>query len=283
MLALTAACTAAACAAPGDAPLHRLLEANTLAADLRVQFTHAADAGNRAVMADTDETSVAFAREADQATQAVQKDSAALSAVLTALGYSDELRLLDEFDMRLADYRALDRNVLDLAVENTNLKAQRLSFGAAQDAADAFGNALDALVPASQGDAWRVKALAASAVGAIREIQVLQAPHIAESDEAAMTRIETRMTAAESAARDDVKTLTGLTAPASRPKLAAASAALDRFMGVNAQVVALSRRNTNVRSLALSLGQKRTLTAMCDDSLRALQDALGKRDFSATR
>lgn len=283
MLALTTACTAAACAAPGDAPLQRLLEANTLAADLRVQFTHAADASNRAVMADTDETSVAFAREADQATQAVQKDGAALRAVLTALRYSDELRLLDEFDRRLADYRALDRNVLDLAVENTNLKAQRLSFGAAQDAADAFRQSLDALAPASQADAWRVKALAASSVGAIREIQALQAPHIAESDEAAMTRIETRMTAAESAARDGVKMLTALTAPASRPQLAAASAALDRFMGVNAQVLALSRRNTNVRSLALSLGQKRALTAMCEDSLRALQDALGKRDFSATR
>ncbi len=283
MFALAAAYTAAACAAPADAPLRRLLEANTLAADLLVQFTHTADAGNRAVMADTDEASVAFAREADQATQAVQKDSAALRPVLTALRYSDELRLLDEFDTRFADYRALDRSVLDLAVENTNLKAQRLSFGAAQDAADAFGNSLDALAPASQADAWRVKALAASAVGAIREIQVLQAPHIAASDDAEMTRIETRMTAAEAATRDGVKMLAGVTAPAGRPQLAAASAALDRFMGVNAQVVALSRRNTNVRSLALSLGQKRTLTAMCEATLRALQDALGTRDFSATR
>jgi hypothetical protein len=283
MCALAAAYTAAACAAPADAPLRRLLEANTLAADLLVQFTHTADAGNRAVMADTDETSVAFAREADQATQAVQKDSAALRPVLTALKYSDELRLLDEFDTRFAEYRTLDRNVLDLAVENTNLKAQRLSFGAALDAADAFGNSLDALAPASQADAWRVKALAASAVGAIREIQVLQAPHIAASDDAAMTRIETRMTAADAAARDGVKMLAGLTAPAGRPQLAAASAALDRFMGVNIQVVALSRRNTNVRSLALSLGQKRTLTAMCEATLRALQDALGARDFSATR
>jgi hypothetical protein len=45
----------------------------------------------------------------------------------------------------------------------------------------------------------------------------------------------------------------------------------------------LSRRNTNVRSLALSLGQKRMRTAACEDSLRELQDALAKRGFSATR
>ena len=38
-----------------------------------------------------------------------------------------------------------------------------------------------------------------------------------------------------------------------RPQLAAASAALDRFMGLNVQIIGLSRQNTNVRSLALSL------------------------------
>jgi hypothetical protein len=54
-------------------------------------------------------------------------------------------------------------------------------------------------------------------------------------------------------------------------------------MGLNAQIVTLSRRNTNVRSLALSLGQKRMVAAACDDSLRALQDTLSKRGFSATR
>jgi hypothetical protein len=54
-------------------------------------------------------------------------------------------------------------------------------------------------------------------------------------------------------------------------------------MAINAQLVALSRRNSNVRSLALSLGQKRTLAAMCEGSLRALNDRLTKRDFAATR
>jgi hypothetical protein len=54
-------------------------------------------------------------------------------------------------------------------------------------------------------------------------------------------------------------------------------------MDLNRQIIALSRRNTNVRSLALALGQKRTLTAACEEDLRALQDALAARDFKATR
>lgn len=54
-------------------------------------------------------------------------------------------------------------------------------------------------------------------------------------------------------------------------------------MAVHAQIMALSRRNTNVRSLALSLNEKGKLTHACEDSLRALRDALAKRGFSGSR
>jgi hypothetical protein len=36
-------------------------------------------------------------------------------------------------------------------------------------------------------------------------------------------------------------------------------------------------------SLALSLGKKRTVTAECDDILRALDETLARHDFTATR
>jgi hypothetical protein len=275
---------ATGCVTAPESALERLSEARRLAADLLVQLTKAADASNRAVMADTDEASVAFAREAEQATQAVQRGADALAPILPGLGYSNETRLLEEFGSRFAEYRALDHSILELAVENTNLKAQRISFGPAQESADAFRDSLEAVAPVDPAkDAWRVKALVATAVATVREIQVLQAPHIAEADEAAMTRMEKRMATSETAARSALGTLASLVQPASRPQLAAATAALDRFLALNAQIIALSRRNTNVRSLALSLGQKRTLTAACEDSLHALQDALAKREFTATR
>jgi hypothetical protein len=71
--------------------------------------------------------------------------------------------------------------------------------------------------------------------------------------------------------------------PAAGPQLAAASAALDQFAMVNAEIVSLSRRNSNVRSLALSLGKKRTVTAECEDLLQALEDTLASHHFAATR
>jgi peptidoglycan hydrolase-like protein with peptidoglycan-binding domain len=51
-------------------------------------------------------------------------------------------------------------------------------------------------------------------------------------------------------------------------------------MDLNRQIVALSRRNTNVRSLALSLDEKRKLTGSCDESLRALQTALTAHGYA---
>ena len=143
-------------------PLEQLSRARQVSAELLVQFTKAADASNKAVMADTDEASVAFAREAEQARQAVQTNIDALRPILESLDYSDESRQLQQFVTRFAEYRELDRRILDLAVENTNLKAQRLSFGPAQEAADSFRDSLEALVPLDAAkDTWRVKAQAA--------------------------------------------------------------------------------------------------------------------------
>ncbi len=283
MVALSVSWVAAACGDVNGA-LHRLAEARQRTADLQVAFAKAADASNRAVMADTDESSVKYGQEADAAKHAVHTDTESLHVLFGQLRYSDEDRILRDFEDRFAAYEKVDKLILDLAVENTNLKAQRLSFGPAQGAADAFRDALAALAPAQAArDDWRVKATSATALSAVREIQALQAPHIADPDDASMGTIEARMQAAETAARSALAALAPLVDPLSRPKLAAANDELNRFMGVNAQIVALSRRNTNVRSLALALNEKQKLVAPCDQALRTLADALAHRGYPKGR
>jgi hypothetical protein len=270
------------CRGMPDGALTDLTEARRLTADLRVQFEKGADASNRAVMADTDEQSIAFAHEAEAATQAVAADVAALAPRLSSLGYPTEVRLLEEFGKHFDEYRKLDHDVLQLAVENTNLKAQRLSFGPEHEAADAFRDALEPLGPKAK-DHCRVEALVSKAVLAVRDIEVLQAPHIAEADDAAMTRMEGAMDALGTTAADALAQIASLVDAAAQPKVAAATASLARFKDLSAQIVKLSRRNSNVRSLSLSLREKPVLTAACDDSLRSLADALAKEGFTATR
>jgi hypothetical protein len=282
---VTAFVAAAAAGCVGSSGLERLSQARSLSADLLVQFTRAADASNKAVMATTDESSIAFARDAEAAKQAIQTDLDAIEPVLEALHCADEQRLVQEFAPPFAAYREMDRRILDLAVENTNLKAQRLSFGPAREAADAVAASLEAIAPLNAArDAWRVKALVATAVAEVRQIQTLQAPHIASAEEAEMSLIETQMANAATRARSALHALGPLVQPESRSGVVAAGSALDRFMALNAQITALSRRNTNVRSLALSsLKEKGKLTHACEESLARLRDALARRELGGTR
>jgi hypothetical protein len=277
-----AAATSAGCTGP--AILTQQVEARRVASDLRAQFAKATEAANRAVMADTDEASAAAAQQAEQASTAAQRDVEQLQTILQSLSYAADAGHLETFKARFAEYLALDREILPLAVENTNLKAQRLSFGGATEAADAFRDDLEAAVrPVTSKSNCCVAALVAQARAAVLEVQVIEARHIAESDDAAMSRMEVQMAASKAVARKTLETIRGLLSPAAGPQLAAAAAALDRFKAVDAEIVRLSRRNSNVRSLALSLGRKRTVTAECDDALDALEAALAKHEFKATR
>jgi hypothetical protein len=98
-----------------------------------------------------------------------------------------------------------------------------------------------------------------------------------------MTRIEARMTASEAAARKTLASLAAVVSAPARPRLAEATAALDKFMAVHAQIIGLSRRNTNVRSLALSLSEKPAAARACTDRLRDLGDSLAKRGYGVAR
>jgi hypothetical protein len=99
LIAFMAVTALAACR---PAVLTQQVEARRVAAALHVQFTKAADAANRAVMADADEASATAAREARDATQVVESDLKALRPLLESLGYNDELRFLGTFGERFA-------------------------------------------------------------------------------------------------------------------------------------------------------------------------------------
>ncbi len=268
----------------GKSAMAELGEARALTARIGIAFATASNASSRAVMSDTDESSVAYAREAEERKQDVQKSVAALQPLLQDLRYADEVRSLEGFAQAFAEYRAIDDRILELAVENSNIKAQRLSFGPVQETSDAIRAAVDAL-SSGTGSApdWHLRALGLSVLASVREIQALQAPHIDERDDDRMTGIEAQMAAADASARGDLRTLATLVPRRARPGVAAATSAFERFMELNAQVVVLSRRNTNVRSLAMSLNEKGKASAGCEERLRSLSESLSRRMVGGTR
>lgn len=257
----------------------RMYEARRLVDELRVAFAKAAGASDRAVMADSDKAAKAFVHEARAATEQVARDAARLGPLLRGLNAEREAGLADTFQRQLAEYRKVDDGLLALAGENTNLEAQRISFGPAREAADAFEAAVRQGAGAAPAkNRARAETLALEAALAVRGAQILQAPHIAEAEDAKMEALEAQLAARETAAGQALDGLAALGV-----SVAPARAALERFGALTRDVVRLSRRNSNVRSVAVAVRQKPALTGACDATLAELGEALARAHLGATR
>lgn len=274
---------AAACA---ETPaFERIIEARRLSAELLLQFRSATDATNRTVMAAGTPAAAGFARQADAAIAAIEEHAATIRPPLEGMRYRDELGLLDRFQAQFDDYRKRDRQIQELLADSSNVKARQIAFGPADEAANTIEQALQAAAadvspPAAK---WHALALAGTVTTAVRTIQVLQWRHIPESEAAVMDALDRQIAAAEGEARTALQRLAAIVPASSRPALAAATTAVDRFVLLNADLTQQSRRNSNVHALALVLGEQGAVVARCEDTLRALQDALAKRGFSGTR
>jgi hypothetical protein len=243
-----------------------------------------AEAEKSAVMAETDEASQAFADQSVQASQQVEQARHALEPLLE--GNHQQIQLFREFSRCWEQLQEIDREVLSLAVQNTNLKALRLSFGPAPDALRRMEKSLNHLMDAvsASPDAVGIIRHATQAVIGALNLYTLQAPHIAESTAARMDEMEAVMKGLDAQVTAALQNLQALVEEPEKPSLDAAWAAYQDFQSIHAEIVALSRQNSNVRSFTLSLGQKRKTTARCQDTLAALQEAVQQSmAYKATR
>jgi hypothetical protein len=275
----------AACEEGTRPALTRIMEAHRLTAALRDELTSASHAADRAVMAQTDESSKAFADQAQRSTAQAAADLDALDALIRGLDLREEAKLLASFRVAFDNYRTLDRKILALAVENTNLHAQRLAFGPARETADRIETTLEPLTNrASSAEVARSEhVMALRAALAVRRIEALHAPHIAASEDAVMTQLERQMAASYADARAALETLAQSKDAETRATAAGALAELANFGAVHEEIITLSRRNSGVRSLALSLGEKLALANSCERMLDELSRDLDMRTSPARR
>jgi hypothetical protein len=239
-------------------------------ARMQLALTSASEAEKSAVLAVTDEASKTFADEARAATADVERQRSELSDLLKTDGTSSEREFLDRFAKSFAEFRRIDDKVLPLAVANTNLKAYALTFGPAAEAVDAMNAAL-ARVAAAHPDAAR---FADGAQIAALHMETLLAPHVAEESDAKMNELEARMKRDDETVRADLAGLGAMTTLRDDADVAAATSSYATFFEVRAKILPLSRENSNVRSLALSLNEKRKAMLACLADLAALRDEI---------
>ena len=127
------------------------------------------------------------------------------------------------------------------------------------------------------------KLTAERAALALWRAQALHSPHIDEAEPARMAGLDARLAQLEQEAADNLKAMALQTGAAGRLSLKAATSAAARHAELTAEIADLSRQNSNLVSLQLSLGHKRRLAAQCGDQLQAMIEQVNARSFKAVR
>ena len=247
-----------------------------LVSRIRLDLSTASEAEKSAVLAVTDQDSQRFAGQARAATAEVEQERSELGELLKKGGTPGERDTFDKFSELFAELQRIDTELLDLAIKNTNIKAYSLAFGPAATAIDDMNAALSRLIASYAGspEERRVMPLAYGTEISVLRLQALIAPHIAEESDQKMDELEALMSREDKQIRKNLDELTALPKLKRNADLAAAESGYDRLSKIKTRILALSRENTNVRSLSLSLNQKRKVTLLCQDALNELQQAI---------
>jgi hypothetical protein len=262
-----------------------IVEKREILSQMRANLHKSVEMEKNAVMALTDEESREFADQSLAASAVVEQNQKQLNSLIDAAPMQDERNLVSEFNTCWTELRKLDHVILELAVQNTNLKAASLSREKGAEAMQRFEHALNDVLKSYSGtrNEGRVARLIFHAITAGLKIHNLHSFHIAEASDEKMDQIETQIKTEENEASKSLDELASIVGEKSRHVLLQAKTAFSEFMEVTAEVIKLSRQNSNIKSLELSLGKTRKVTAQCDEILAAFQEAVQSRTFKATR
>ncbi len=256
-----------------------------LLSQMRVNLLKSVEMEKNAVMALTDEESQVFADQSLAAAAVVEQNLKQLNSLIDADPMQDERNLVIEFNNCWTELRKLDQVILEQAVQNTNLKAASLSREKGAEAMQRFEHALNEVIKSYSGTLIedRVARLIFHVITAGLKIFNLHSFHIAEASDEKMDQIEMQIKTEENEAKKFLDELTSIVDEKSVQALLQAKTAFSEFMDVTAKVVKLSRQNSNIKSLELSLGNKRKLIAQCDEILVAFQKVVQSRISKATK
>jgi hypothetical protein len=247
-----------------------------LVSRMQSALASASEAEKSAVLAITDQDSQTFAGQSRTATAEVEQARRELGKFLETGGTQAEKELFNQFSELFTEFQRVDSHLLDLAVKNTNLKAYSLAFGPAAAALNEMNAALSRLI-ALNADSPKEKQVMLLAYGVEisgLRLQTLIPPHIAEESDQKMDELEALMSREDKQIRKNLDELTALRNLNQTANLATAVSSYARFSKIRSQILALSRENTNVKSLSISLSQKRKVMLLCQDTLNKLQQAI---------
>lgn len=254
-------------------------------AGMRTSLLESINAEKSALIAEGESESRAFADQARASSQAFSRGRGELEKLVDGGSVPHEKELLGELDSFWREFQEIQNDILNLDIEGTNLKALDLSAIKGLAAVKRFEAVMTDLAKAkvATGDCGQVSRLTSDALVALMKIEYLHSPHIHAVTDAEMGQIEKTMREQDAIVQNALASLGEVVGAAGRGKVDEATQVYVEFAAVTDEVIKLSRANTNVRSLALSMGRERVVAAKCNEILASLQEALKAKGFKATR
>lgn len=271
---------------PGYNPFTTQIRKAELVSSMQIHLLKATEAEKNAVMALTDEASEFYAGDARQAADVVETSRKEIEIIINEGKSQGETKLLNEFNACWSQHQKLDDTILNLAVQNTNLKAQQISTTQCAKEIQNIETSLNRLIYDSDKSQQCNDASipAYDALTASLKIFTLHKPHIEAADDQQMDEIEQDIESYDEKAKTAFNSLNGMVMISDNPDLINAKTAYDKFMNLTNEVIRLSRLNTNIKSAELSLGKKRLISAQCQEILATLQKSVqSKGNYSLPR
>ncbi|MGN6544708.1 MAG: MCP four helix bundle domain-containing protein [Aureliella sp.] len=252
---------------------------------VRVAVAAVSEAQNGAIMANADEDTRYFIARAQAAATYVDSNLKDLDNTLKKHGNQRQLELMNRVKQAIAEFERLDKQLLELASQNSNRKAYALATGPAAKHLKEMNSVLAHIAATHRETSSSdrpIDRLADETRIAVLQIQVLLLPHIAEEDEKQMDELESQIAREDQKIEKNLDALTALLAQDDPSDVDQARALYADFKKTRAQIISLSRKNTNVRSIALALNEKRKAMLAVEDALGALRQAVESEKIITT-
>lgn len=245
---------------------------------MRLALAAASEAENSAVMSAAERDSETFVQQARAATEELDRAFAALQEDLTRQKDPHALELLKQVETAIQEFRRVDGELLSVAVQDSNRKAYQLAFGPFTQSIQQLDQALAARAAGTaSADATQrlqtVESISQARIGLLRMYAILL-PHIAEESNEKMDALESQLAQEERTVADVVKSLSEAENSGGAPPDKPLAALLDAVRALQSQILKLSRENTDVRSVALALNEKRQAMLACQDALVVLEQSI---------
>lgn len=253
---------------------------------MRLALAAASEAQNTAVMSTAEKDSESFADQARAATASLERGRSELEKLSRERGDADEMKLMERVAETLSEFQRIDKELMQLAVQNSNRKAYNLAFGPAMKLLQEIDEPLSRIVAdhanATSENNLIVLPLAGDTRIGILRMQVVLLPHIAEESDKKMDEFEAQLAEDDRKVRANFAALSTLLPASDQSNMQTATSRYGEFEKLRTQIIKLSRDNTDVRAVAIALNEKRKAMLACQDALVALEHAIRAEPVTTT-